>query len=74
MHHSNAEEMLTETGGTPKTSHTTNKVPFVMANAPKGWGLKKKDGVLGDVAPTVLDAMGLEQPKEMSGQSLLIKG
>ncbi|KAI9858632.1 MAG: hypothetical protein M1824_004213 [Vezdaea acicularis] len=72
--HGNAEEMLTETGGTPKTSHTTNKVPFVMANAPKGWGLKKKDGVLGDVAPTVLDAMGLEQPKEMSGQSLLIKG
>ena len=69
---SNAEEMLNEEGK-PKTSHTTNKVPFVMANAPKGWSLKKQHGVLGDVAPTVLDAMGLEQPKEMSGTSLLVK-
>jgi 2,3-bisphosphoglycerate-independent phosphoglycerate mutase len=64
--------MLTEEK-TPKTSHTTNKVPFVMANAPKGWSLKKTDGVLGDVAPTVLAAMGLDQPKEMDGTSLLVK-
>jgi 2,3-bisphosphoglycerate-independent phosphoglycerate mutase len=64
--------MLME-GGTPKTSHTTNKVPFVMANAPEGWSLKKQDGVLGDVAPTVLAVMGVEQPKEMTGTSLLIK-
>jgi 2,3-bisphosphoglycerate-independent phosphoglycerate mutase len=63
--------MLTEKG-TPKTSHTTNPVPFVLANAPEGWSLKK-DGVLGDVAPTVLAAMGIEQPEEMSGQSLLVK-
>lgn len=70
--HGNAEEMLNDEG-TPKTSHTTNKVPFVMANAPEGWSLKKQDGVLGDVAPTILAAMGLEQPKEMSGTSLLIK-
>lgn len=64
--------MLTEQG-TPKTSHTTNKVPFILANAPEGWSLKKEGGVLGDVAPTILDAMGIEQPKEMSGRSLLIK-
>ncbi|CAK48608.1 2,3-bisphosphoglycerate-independent phosphoglycerate mutase [Aspergillus awamori] len=70
--HGNAEEMLTEKG-TPKTSHTTNKVPFVMANAPEGWSLKKEEGVLGDVAPTVLAAMGIEQPEEMSGRSLLVK-
>lgn len=69
---SNAEEMLTEQG-TPKTSHTTNKVPFILANAPEGWSLKKEGGVLGDVAPTILDAMGIEQPEEMSGRSLLIK-
>jgi len=68
----NAEEMLNEENS-PKTSHTTNKVPFVMANAPKGWSLKKTDGVLGDVAPTILAAMGLDQPKEMDGTSLLIK-
>ncbi|KAI9776780.1 MAG: hypothetical protein M1816_005085 [Peltula sp. TS41687] len=71
--HGNAEEMLNEEGQ-PKTSHTTNKVPFVMANAPDGWSLKKEDGVLGDVAPTILDAMGIEQPKEMTGHSLLVKG
>ena len=59
--------------GKPKTSHTTNKVPLVMANAPAGWSLKKQDGVLGDVAPTILDAMGLEQPEEMSGSSLVVK-
>ena len=70
--HGNAEEMINEEG-TPKTSHTTNLVPFVMANAPKGWSLKKTDGVLGDVAPTVLECMGLDKPKEMDGSSLLIK-
>ena len=59
--------------GKPKTSHTTNKVPFVMANAPDGWSLKKTDGVLGDVAPTVLATMGLDQPEAMTGTSLLIK-
>lgn len=58
---------------TPKTSHTLNKVPFVMANAPEGYSLKKTDGVLGDVAPTVLDIMGLPQPEEMTGRSLLVK-
>ena len=69
---SNAEEML-NSEGTPKTSHTLNKVPFIMANAPAGWSLKKEGGVLGDVAPTVLAAMGIEQPSEMTGSSLLVK-
>lgn len=70
--HGNAEEMKFP-DGKPKTSHTTNKVPFIMANAPKGWSLKKEDGVLGDVAPTVLASMGLPQPEEMTGRSLLVK-
>ncbi|ETS83662.1 hypothetical protein PFICI_05538 [Pestalotiopsis fici W106-1] len=71
--HGNAEEMKFP-DGKPKTSHTTNKVPLIMANAPEGWSLKKGDeGVLGDVAPTVLAAMGLPQPEEMTGQSLLVK-
>lgn len=79
--------MLNEQGK-PKTSHTTNKVPFVMANAPSGWSLENEGGggggsgdgaeggggVLGDVAPTVLAAMGLDQPEEMSGRSLLVIG
>lgn len=59
--------------GSPKTSHTTNFVPFIMANAPEGWSLKKSGGVLGDVAPTLLDVMGVEQPSEMDGSSLLVK-
>ena len=70
--HGNAEEMKFE-DGKPKTSHTTNKVPLLMANAPEGWSLKKNGGVLGDVAPTVLAAMGLPQPEEMTGESLLAK-
>ena len=73
---SNAEEMLNDQAK-PKTSHTTNKVPFIMANAPKGWSLQTKgddeSGVLGDVAPTVLACMGIEQPEEMGGRSLLVK-
>jgi len=71
--HGNAEEMLNEQGK-PKTSHTTNRVPFVMANAPQGWSLRGGEGVLGDVAPTVLEVMGVGQPGEMSGRSLLVKG
>ncbi|KAH6891291.1 BPG-independent [Thelonectria olida] len=70
--HGNAEEMKFP-DGKPKTSHTTNKVPFIMANAPEGWSLEQNDGVLGDVAPTVLAAMGLPQPEEMTGKSLLKK-
>ncbi|KAF2666980.1 hypothetical protein BT63DRAFT_433890 [Microthyrium microscopicum] len=70
--HGNAEEMLNDEGK-PKTSHTTNKVPFVMLNAPKGWSLKTSGGVLGDVAPTILDAMGLPQPDAMDSTSLLVK-
>ncbi|OTA76512.1 hypothetical protein M434DRAFT_402496 [Hypoxylon sp. CO27-5] len=69
--HGNAEEMKFP-DGKPKTSHTTNKVPFIMDNAPKGWSLKKTDGVLGDVAPTILTAMGLPVPEDMTGHSLLV--
>lgn len=70
--HGNAEEMKFA-DGKPKTSHTTNKVPFIMYNQPEGWSLKKTDeGVLGDVAPTILDAMGLPIPEEMTGNSLLV--
>ncbi|KAK9458685.1 metalloenzyme [Lipomyces oligophaga] len=67
--HGNAEEMLTPEGK-PKTAHTTNKVPFVMANAPIEWTLDD-GGVLGDVAPTILDVFGLPKPEHMTGRSLL---
>ena len=44
-----------------------------QTNAPEGLSLKKTDGVLGDVAPTILDIMGLPKPEEMGGTSLLVK-
>jgi 2,3-bisphosphoglycerate-independent phosphoglycerate mutase len=48
-------------------------VPFIMVNAPGNWSLDKHNGVLGDVAPTILEAMGLEKPEEMGGKSLLLR-
>ncbi|KAI1172059.1 metalloenzyme [Nemania sp. FL0916] len=71
--HGNAEEMKTDKGK-PKTSHTLNKVPFIMDNAPEGWSLKQtEDAALRDVAPTILTAMGLPLPADMTGQNLLVK-
>ena len=70
--HGNADKLLDEEGK-PFTAHTTNKVPFiVVGDAYKGAKLSD-DGVLADIAPTLLDCMGLEIPAEMSGKSLLIK-
>jgi 2,3-bisphosphoglycerate-independent phosphoglycerate mutase len=70
--HGNAEQMLTETG-TPHTAHTTNPVPCVLVGGPAGARLRD-GGVLGDVAPTVLELLGLAQPVAMTGRSLLRDG
>ena len=65
--HGNADEMLAEDGG-PKTSHTTNPVPL-WVTVP---GLElRSGGRLADLAPTVLELMGLSQPAEMTGESLI---
>ena len=68
--HGNAEQMLDyETGG-PFTAHTTNVVPLIGI----GLGDKKlKEGRLADLAPTMLEILGLDKPAEMTGESLLIK-
>jgi len=74
--HGNAEEMLDEKGGI-KTSHTTNRVPFICCGDEYDLEKKKdpleagKSGGLNDVAPTVLWLMGIQQPSAMSGQNLL---
>jgi 2,3-bisphosphoglycerate-independent phosphoglycerate mutase len=65
--HGNAEHML-EDDGSPNTAHSTNPVPLVVTLP--GLALRG-DGILGDVAPTVLDIMGIEQPRGMTGRSLL---
>ncbi|WBW49818.1 2,3-bisphosphoglycerate-independent phosphoglycerate mutase [Peptoniphilus equinus] len=64
--HGNCERMMDE-NGEPVTSHTTNPVPLYMVGDSRGL----KDGALCDLAPTVLDLMDVEQPYEMTGQSLL---
>lgn len=67
--HGNAEMML-DAEGKPHTQHTTNPVPCIIIGDSKDLILRE-DGVLGDVAPTLLELMGLEKPKEMTGKSLI---
>ena len=68
--HGNAEMMLDPGTGDPHTAHTTNPVPCHLVGRP-GTGLR--DGILADVAPTVLDLMGIRKPRAMTGTSLLIR-
>ena len=70
--HGNSEKMIDETTGEPFTAHTTNPVPFLLVHGPKGVGLRE-NGRLADIAPTLLELMGLDVPKEMTGKSLLIQ-
>jgi 2,3-bisphosphoglycerate-independent phosphoglycerate mutase len=57
--------------GSPHTAHTTRPVPFIFVPAEPVEGVTLANGVLGDVAPTILDWMGIPQPAAMTGQSLL---
>ncbi len=68
--HGNAEQMDDPATGQPHTAHTMNRVPALLVNAP-AWAEGLEDGRLADVAPTVLQLMGLEQPAEMTGRSLI---
>lgn len=67
--HGNGEYMINEEDGSPNTAHTTNKVPLILVE-PKT-ASQISDGKLADLAPTVLELMSIEQPKEMTGKSLL---
>ena len=70
--HGNAEQLKDYETGEPFTAHTTNPVPFILVNYDPAYTLKE-GGRLADIVPTLLEMMGLEQPAEMTGQSLLIK-
>lgn len=70
--HGNAEQLKDYVTGETFTAHTTNPVPFILVNAEPGYGLRE-GGCLADIAPTLIEMMGMEQPKEMTGKSLLIK-
>ncbi len=66
--HGNADVMY-EKDGSPFTAHTTNPVPLIMIGAEEG--LQLEDGILADLAPTMLEVIGLPKPAEMTGKSLI---
>ncbi len=66
--HGNADHML-EPDGSPNTAHSLNPVPLIVTTP--GVKLRTSDGILADVAPTVLDLLAMRQPPEMTGRSLI---
>ena len=70
--HGNAEQLVDYKTGEPFTAHTTNPVPFILVNADPSLKLRQ-GGCLADIAPTLIELMGMKQPKEMTGKSLLVR-
>ena len=68
--HGNADKMIEADGVTPFTAHTTNLVPLILVNRSAEL---VEGGKLCDLAPTLLDLMGIDQPAEMTGKSLIKK-
>jgi 2,3-bisphosphoglycerate-independent phosphoglycerate mutase len=66
--HGNADFAVND-DGTPNTAHSLNEVPFILFSERKN--IRLKNGVLADIAPTILDLMGLNKPEEMTGESLV---
>ena len=69
--HGNSEVMKDYETGEPWTAHTTNPVPFILVNYDPAYTLRE-GGCLADIAPTLIEMMGMEKPAEMTGESLLI--
>ena len=70
--HGNAEQLVDYETGAPFTAHTTNPVPFILVNYDKDYTLRE-DGCLADIVPTLIETMGMQQPAEMTGKSLLVR-
>ena len=70
--HGNAEQLIDYETGAPWTAHTTNPVPFILVNADSKYTLRE-NGCLADIVPTLIQLMGMEQPAEMTGKSLLVE-
>ena len=70
--HGNAEQLIDYETGAPWTAHTTNPVPFILVNADPKYTLRE-NGCLADIVPTLIQLMGMEQPADMTGESLLIE-
>ena len=71
--HGNAEEMIDPESGGPFTAHTTDLVPFVLVGEQTKGVHLREGGALSDIAPTVLELLGIPQPKAMTGKSLIAK-
>ncbi|MEA2337007.1 MAG: 2,3-bisphosphoglycerate-independent phosphoglycerate mutase [Thermoanaerobaculia bacterium] len=69
--HGNAELMFDPATNQPHTAHTTNPVPLILVDAHKRFGTLRGGGALQNVAPTILDILGIDKPAEMTGESLL---
>ena len=69
--HGNAEQLVDYETGDPFTAHTTNPVPFILVNYDKDYTLAQ-NGCLADLVPTMIAMMGMEQPADMTGKSLLV--
>ena len=70
--HGNAEQLIDYENGGSFTAHTINPVPFILVNYDPAYTLKE-GGCLADIIPTLIEMMGMEQPAEMTGKSLLVK-
>ncbi len=70
--HGNAELMFDPATGQPHTAHTTNPVPLILFDPKKRFGKLRDGGALENVAPTILNILGIEQPAEMTAESLLV--
>ena len=70
--HGNAEQLVDYETGEPFTAHTTNEVPFILVNYDPEYTLRE-GGCLADIVPTLIETMGMKQPEEMTGKSLLVR-
>ena len=70
--HGNADQMIADDGVTAFTQHTTFPVPVILVSEELKNATLRQDGVLADLAPTLLDMMGIEKPAEMTGKSLIL--
>ncbi|MGH2516834.1 MAG: 2,3-bisphosphoglycerate-independent phosphoglycerate mutase, partial [Ktedonobacterales bacterium] len=72
--HGNAEQLVEYDTGKPLTSHTTNPVPFYFVVPQEPNVTLRRDGILADVAPTILHLLRIPQPEQMTGHSLIVEG
>jgi len=70
--HGNAEQLVDYETGAPFTAHTTKPVPFILVNYDPAYTLRE-GGCLADIVPTLIETMGMQQPAEMTGKSLLVR-